>query len=163
MIYNLSNLYAQTDPRWGNEKLGLSAPADAILRLDGCAVTAIANLHNALFGSNFTPHDVNQMLIGKQGFVYDNHGYALLNWAAVPRIFPKLRYVAHDVGYNNPLVWSWINLFPKVPVIVEVQLQYSQHFILFVGDQLMVDSQDGKVKPTSTYPSRIATIRYARA
>ncbi|PWT73664.1 MAG: hypothetical protein C5B59_12790 [Bacteroidetes bacterium] len=163
MIFNLANLYGQEDPRWADEKTGNATPADATLKLDGCAVTAIANLHNAAFGTNLTPHDVNQALIANEGFVYDKHGYALLNWINVPKAFPKLYFVFKDGIYDNLRTWMWINVYPKLPVIVQVKLGYNSHFIIFVGNHLMVDSLDGKLKPTSTYPTLQATVRYGRA
>lgn len=163
MNFSLTNIYAQEDPRWADEKTGNATPADATLKIDGCAVTAIANLHNAAFGTNFTPHDVNQLLIQNNGFVYDKHGYALLNWVNVPKALPKLRFVFRDTSYSNALVWSWINVSPIMPVIVNVKLAYSNHFIVFIGNQLLIDSQDGKIKRTSVYPNLIGSVRYGRA
>jgi hypothetical protein len=129
----------------------------------GCAVTSIGNLHNAAFGTSYTPHDVNQLLMNNGGFVYSRDGYALLYWAKVQAAFPKLQFVYKDPIYSNPTVWAWINVTQHMPVIVETQLQYSTHFVVFLGNQLMVDSQDGKVKTTNTYKNYIASVRYKKA
>jgi len=163
MGFNLNHLYGQTDSRWKNQKLGLSKPKDGTIGKKGCVVTAIANLHNMVFGTDINPSYLNQLFTEKKVFVLDSQGYSIVNWTKVPLVLPKLKFVFRDNNYVNALVWSWINVNPRVPVIVAVGLGQGLHFLVFKGGGQLVDSLDGKIKPTSTYKTLIRSTRYSRA
>lgn len=157
-------MYGQTDTRWKNEKLGNSTKADGTIGNIGCTVTAICNLHNRLFGTDMTPSYLNKLFKDNGVYVPDAPGYSIVLWANVAKALPKLRFVYRDFNYSNSLVWSWINISPRVPVIVVVRTPFAaQHFLLFIGGGKLVDSLDGKEKSTSTYPTLIGSARFTRA
>ncbi len=156
-------VYGQLDARWKNKKLGNSTAKDATIGNYGCTLTAITNLHNRLFGTDLKPDEVNELFIKHKAYVLSK-GYALVLWANVPKALPKLKWVYRDPNYSNALVWSWINITPRVPVIVVAQTKFApQHFVLFIGGGKMIDSLDGKEKPTSTYPTLVGSARFTRS
>lgn len=163
MAYNTTHIYSQQDPRWNGVKLGKSRPANGTIGNFGCAITAIANLHNLAFGSNITPLEVNNRLNQVGGFVFDSYGYSIILWSAVQKAFPRLKFVYRDPRYNNALVWSWINISPRMPVIVAVSTpRIPLHFVVFFGGGKMVDSLTGTVRSTGTYQTLIRSVRYTR-
>lgn len=157
-------MYGQTDTRWRNEKLGQSKKADGTIGNIGCTLTAICNLHNRVFGTDMTPSYLNKLFIEKGVYVFDAQGYSIVLWGNVQRALPKLRFVYRDFNYNNAIVWTWINISPRLPVIVVARTPFAaQHFFLFIGGGRMVDSLDGREKSTSMYPTLIGSARLNRA
>lgn len=160
MGFYTAHLFSQTDPRWSKIKLGKSTAKNSTIGDIGCAMTAVCNLQNLLFGTRFTPQEVNQWCIEKDVYSYSN-GYALMNWTRVYRVFPGLKFVYRDWNYSNLLVWRWINISPKVPVIVCAKTRFApQHFFVFIGGGKMVDSLDGRIKPTSSYSALTGSVRF---
>lgn len=164
MSFDTSHVYGQLNPQWKNVKLGKSKPKDGTIGNYGCTITAITNLHNILFGTNLTPLDVNKLFIENNVFVLDKWGYSVVNWLRVGAALPRLNFVYRDQNYNNLLVWTWIKIFPQVPVIgvVRISVNVPQHFLLMIGDGKLVDSLDGRIKPTSTYSTYIGSARFTK-
>ncbi len=155
--------YSQTDPRWSNEKLGNSTQKDGTIGNKGCAVTALCNFYNRVFGTDINPSQLNKLLTDNGGYLLSS-GYSIVLWGNVYKSLPKLRFVSRDWNYSNGLVWSWINVNPRLPVIVCAKTSFSpQHFFVFIGGGRMVDSEDGREKSTSTYPVLTGSVRYAKA
>ncbi|MDQ3008822.1 MAG: hypothetical protein M3Q81_04475 [bacterium] len=161
MGFFTAHFYSQTDPRWSKEKLGFSTSS---IGGYGCAITAVSNLHNALFNTNITPSQMNQELKRVKAFSNGRQiGKGnLIVWTRVALAFPRLKFMYRDWNYSNSRVWSWINLSPRVPVIVCAKTNFvPQHFFLFIGGGKMVDSLDGKIKSTGTYPTLTGSARYS--
>ena len=155
--------YSQTDSRWKNERLGKSTQKDGTIGNKGCVITALCNLYNRVFGEDINPSQLNKLLTNNGGYLLSG-GYSLVLWGNVYRSLPKLKFVFRDPNYSNSLVWSWINVTPRLPVIVCARTKFApQHFFLFIGGGKMIDSLDGKEKSTSTYPTLTGSARYTRA
>lgn len=165
MAFFTNHFYSQNDSRWRRQKLGKSKPANGTIGAKGCVVTAIANLHNALFDTNIDPSWLNKEFTAKGVYTYDNYGYALVIWANVARVLPKLKFVYRDYNYNNPIVWAWINVWPRLPVIVQFRISaaFPSHFVIAIGGGKIVDSIDGKIKKFGSYSTPIGSARYNRA
>lgn len=163
MSFDLSHLYGQRDSRWQGKKLGNSYSLDGTIGNKGCALTAITNLNNMLFGTNLTPDEVNDLFTVNQCYSKDAAGYSIVNWTRVFLVFPHLKFVFRDWNYSNLLVFKWINISPRLPVIVAVRPKFTpNHFVVFIGGQKMVDSLDGVIKPTSTYPALTGSVRFTK-
>lgn len=164
-MFYTSHFYSQNGAAYKNEKLGKSKPKDGTIGNKGCVVTAIANLHNALFNTNIDPSWLNKEFTAKGVYDYDALGYALVIWGRVPFVLPQLKFVNRDRNYNNPLVWAWINIWPCTPVIVQawISAKFPSHFFLAIGGGKIVDSLDGKIKSFGTYKSPIGSARYNKS
>ena len=136
-----TRIYSQRDWRWywkrgwfGRGHLGSV----------GCTVTALTSL---LFvaGYDLTPPQVAERLRAVNGFIGD-----LLYWSKVEKAFPKIKFQWRFYKYNNTEVKKLVD--KGVPVLVEVLLKGSRHWVLFLGDQKMSDPWTGKVVSTSLYP-----------
>lgn len=151
-------MYSQNDPRWSRKKLGHSKTLT--IGGYGCAVTAIVNFHNKAFGTSITPLQLNDLLVKQpNGFV----NQTLVNWIVAAKVLPRMKFISRDWNYNNLTVWRWINVSPKMPVIIAVRPSFvPQHFVLFIGNGQMIDSLDGKVKSTSAYKTLIGSVRYTK-
>lgn len=138
---------------------------DGTIGNKGCTLTAICNWHNAVFKTNITPRELNDILSAKNLYSYDGSGYAVINWVKLPQALPYLKFVYRDWNYNNPIVWAWINMWPRVPVIVQVRIsaKFPSHFVLAIGGGKIVDSLDGKIKAFGTYTNPIGSARLNRA
>ncbi len=165
MSFYQTHLYSQNDPAYKNEKLGKSTPRNGTIGNKGCTLTAIANLHNALFNTNIDPSWLNKQFTAKGVYAYDSLGYANVIWSNVARVLPQLKFIARDRNYSNPTVWAWINISPRVPVIVQVwiSVKFPSHFVLAIGGGKIVDSLDGKVKPFGTYQNPIGSARFGKS
>lgn len=145
---------SQTDPRWSSKTY---ADGKLTIGVAGCALVALTNLINIISGTTYTPVEVDEKLV-KVGA----YSGSLMYWVNVPKAFP-LKFVYRDFNYSNVLVASYVYLL-RIPVIVAVKTKFSPlHFVLYVGDTLMIDSQDGAVKSTSFYNTRIGDVRYIKS
>lgn len=128
---------SQRDPRWRNIPLGFSSTTT--IGSHGCTITCIA----MILGT--TPDVVNERLKAVNGYANTN----LVIWAKLEEAFP---------GIKIKRVWSYDNEDVKknVPnVLVEVDGQPiggHRHWVVFVGNQKMIDPWDGKEKSTASYP-----------
>jgi hypothetical protein len=140
--------FSQRDPKWRNNKMGKSG-----LRIHdyGCTITILASLLCSV-GYRETPKTVNRKLTAHRGYYKST---ALLLWNAVPRIWPKTKFVRRAYNYNNPVV-AWYVYIKKMPVMVQVsaaKIGAYRHWVLFIGSRKMMDPWTGKIVSTSTYPA----------
>lgn len=146
---------SQTDPRWKTKKY-----ANGVYTIGekGCALTALTNVINSVSTSALTPPQVDEKLKAVGGYSGAN-----LYWVKVPKAFPQLKFIYRDWNYSNPIVSYYVYLL-HMPVIVAVRTPFTPlHFVTYIGDTKMIDSQDGKIKSTGFYPTRTGSVRYQRA
>jgi hypothetical protein len=149
--------YKQTDPRWNNVRLGYGPTT---IGKAGCVISCIGYLHNSLTGSNLTPLEVNTALLKAKAYVGD-----LVLWSRVPKAFPELQFKFRDYNYKNLLVWSWINIWPRLPVLVQNLLPGSSsgsHWRLFLGNQKCYNPLSGSIESTSVYKILTGSARFTR-
>lgn len=135
-----TRIYSQRDWRWTWKKVGFGKGRFGTI---GCTVTALTGL---LFiaGYDLTPPQVAEKLRSVNGFVGD-----LILWSKIEKAFPKVKFIYRFYKYDNTAVK---NILAKgIPVLVEVLLSGSRHWVLFLGDKMMSDPWVGKVVPTSKY------------
>lgn len=148
--------YKQTDIRWRDEKLGFGS---STIGQAGCTISCIGYLHNKLTGQDLNPSQVNAKLKAVGAF-----SYSLVVWYKVPLAFPELVWKYRDYNYNNAIVWSWINVWPRVPVLVECAMPGSvsgRHWRLFVGGGRCYNPLSGAVESTSVYPILTGSARFS--
>jgi len=149
--------YKQTDTRWKNEILGFGKTT---IGQAGCTISCIGYLHNLLTGEDLNPSQVNAKMKAVGAF-----SAGLVLWSKVGLAFPELVFKYRDYNYNNFLVWSWINVSPKVPVLVENILPASvsgRHWRLFLGGQKCYNSLSGAIESTSVYTILSGSARFAK-
>lgn len=148
--------YKQGDSRWANEIVGFGK---FTMKAAGCTVSCIGYIHNKATGQNLTPHDINERLKAAKAF-----SGSLILWARIPIAFPELKFVFRDYNYNNFLVWSWININPRFPVLVECVLPNTaggRHWRVFVGGGKCYNPISGAIESTSKYPTLTGSARYS--
>jgi hypothetical protein len=130
----------QDDPRWVNLRLGNSPYTVGV---SGCTVTDLA----MYIGT--TPDVVVQRLMAVGGLTQDG----LVIWAKIAEAFPGV-YIEEPYfrAYNNDEVKN------NTPCLVEVDYDgntrtIGNHWVLYIGNQQLVDPLDAQVKPTSSYPA----------
>ena len=129
---------SQRDPRWSKQQLGTS---NTTIGGFGCTITSIA----MLIGT--TPDVVNRELKRVGGYANGN----LVIWSKVPVAFPQLIFIKRVNYYNNDDVKA------NLPCLVEVDFDgspntFGNHWIVFIGNQRLLDPWTGQDRPTSTYP-----------
>lgn len=136
-----TKIYSQRDWRWYWKRVGFGKGHFGNI---GCTVTALTGL---LFvaGYDLTPPQVAEKLRSVNAFIGD-----LLYWSRVEKAFPKVKFQWRFYKYNNVEVKKLVD--KGIPVLVEVLLSGSRHWVLFLGDKKMSDPWTGKVLSTSTYP-----------
>jgi len=142
--------YSQNDIRWKNVLLGNSSTST--LGRFGCAVTCIA----IIVGE--TPDLVNQKLKNAGCFDVD-----LLYFDRVPNAYPQLQFV-QSAPYDNNVVLNTIakNNFCIVEVDFDgiIATPADHHFVVYIGNHLLIDPWDGAVKQTSAYPIQQNMVVY---
>jgi len=135
-----TKIYSQRDIRWSWKKVGFGKGRFGTV---GCTVTALTGL---LFiaGYDLTPPQVAEKLRAVNGFVGD-----LILWSKIEKAFPKVKFIYRFYKYNNTAVKNILN--NGVPVLVEVLMGGSRHWVLYLGDKMMSDPWVGKVVLTSKY------------
>lgn len=134
---------SQRDPKWANVILGYG-PGN--IGQYGCTITAITMLLNSK-GANLNPSQVNDKMKDAGAFVGN-----LVWWAKLPQAFPQITSVYKYYTYDNEIVKGLIKQgYPVVVCVDGSPIGSSQHWVLYVGDQTLLDPWDGKGKPTSTY------------
>ncbi len=130
--------FAQTDPRWGADKLG---PTESTLAAEGCALTSAA-MALGFYGMTVDPKQLNRFLTENQGFT--ERGW--LYWEVAAEFEPgKVRHAYEDLPSYRLIDW---NLLRKNPVIVRIRRPAGgTHFVLVVGkvgyEYLAQDPGDG--------------------
>ena len=146
---------SQRNPQWSGDKLGFGSRT---IGLYGCTITCLTMLLNYL-GYSETPKTVNLTLktLGEYDPVKNPKGAfqgSLLVWGNVQRKYPKIRFVYRDWNYQNVKVWIWINVYPRLPVMVEVnaaKIGGLKHWVLFKGSQRCNDPWTGTEISTGYY------------
>lgn len=150
-------IYLQTDPRWGNDRLGGSSES---FSSTGCTVCSVS-MALAEFNLHLTPGELNALLKKREGFVHNGW----LRWDAIRTISngrleilmprnPEFRIIDDALRAGNPVV-AKVLLNREVP-----------HWVLIVGKEgyeyLVKDPLgDGKDIETlsQSYPNGIQSIR----
>lgn len=154
--------YKQTDSRWNKTKLGFG---NTTIGQGGCTICCIGYLHNLITGDDLTPPEVNQRLKDAGAFIMSSVLWKRNGIDYINRAFPELQFVYRDWNYHNPTVWSWINLYPRLPVLVENMLPGSvsgKHWRLFVGGMKCYNPLSGAVEPTSVYKTLTGSARFKK-
>lgn len=150
MIKTLS----QRDPQWANIKLGTS---NTTIGSHGCTITSLTMLLNH-YGGNYTPDQVNERLKSLPKDQNGNTGFAngnLVYWSRIKEAFPQVKSVERITNYDNNKVAS------SLPALVEVdgsRIGASKHWVLYIGNQKMLDPWFGNEKSTSYYAPTGCTI-----
>ena len=142
--------YSQRDNRWKDIKLGFS---NLTIGGYGCLITSIGNAIDT------TPDVVNTQLKKVNGFapadpVNQPKIKTLVDWTKINLAFPHLKFVWRSKVYDNKAVLSQIkrNGF----CVVEVRTwNLQKHWVLFIGNQKMIDPWYGAIRSTSSYPACI--------
>lgn len=152
---NISPL-SQNNPQWKNTKLGYG---DVTIGGYGCLITAIACLARL-----DDPRKVNDILKENSGFVNEQGGTNMgtyVVWNAVSKI-PGLTFKYRYYSYDNELVKKIIDT--NGGCIIEVDgspIGGYRHWLLYIGNGQLIDTWDGKVKPTTSYtPISFVDIEY---
>lgn len=151
----------QNDPRWANDKLGVSR-----LTVDrwGCALTSLVNLANAL-GVNkkgLTPGDIAHDVACFTDSNYKG-GPGLILWDKVCKLIGDIQYVGSQVGEHPETIAAAIK-DPTRGVILNVN--GGAHFVLgwsnpwFGKDFRIADPLDGKVVGAKARWHNIVGARY---
>ncbi len=114
----------QQDGRWGPAGLGTS-PADTIASA-GCAITAVDMLL-AYYGLGTDPGRLNSWLAANAGYAFEDE----IEWAQVGSAGENRITFTGWFGADLNLITS--ELDDGHPVVAEVVLNGSQHFILLTG------------------------------
>lgn len=163
-------LYKQADPRWAKKIVGFGNKSQTFEHV-GCTVSDITYLYNFVTGKNFTPEDINGKLITLGEYSAKNQRGAFIGasimWKNIEKALPELKWVYRDYNYNNTKVWSWITLWPRLPVLVEIYKSDSvtkRHWVVYLGGQKMYDPIQGKILSTSTpgYNTPTGSSRFSR-
>ena len=134
---------SQRDDRWANQKLGFSV--NTTIGQAGCVITAIA----MKFGT--TPDVVNEALKALPRDAKGNGGYFdanLVVWKKLEEALPGVQFVNIYDHYDNDIVLK------SLPCIVEVDgtpIGAPMHWVLFIGNQKILDPWDGVERSTATY------------
>lgn len=132
---------SQRDNRWKNDKLGFS---NTTIEYYGCTITSLAWILKT------TPDIVNQKLKKVKGYSDgQNIGKGnLIVWEAIPRAFPQVEKAIRVRSYDNEAVKN------NLPCLVEVdgsRIGASRHWVVYLGNQQMMDPWFGNIKNTSFY------------
>lgn len=127
---------SQQNPKWKNIKLGFS---NLTIGSSGCLITDLAMV------ADTTPDVVNQKMKAIKGF-----SGALVLWAKIQQALPHLKFVWRFYKYDNNIVLYQIkrNGF----CLVECRVFSGKHWVICIGNRLLIDPWDGKIKSTWRYP-----------
>lgn len=148
----ITKLYAQTDPRWANQLLGFNTSRPYTIGNYGCVVTAIGNLLRAITGNAmYSPEYINTWGKANGGFAL---GGGLAKWDAYLNLGS---FTAHGQTSSLEEVNKWLQVDENF-AIVEFQLPGTQHYCLAPYIGMIIDSEDGNLKPMGTYPFLMARL-----
>jgi len=142
-------ILSQRDAHWANMKLGMSG---VTIGGYGCTITCLSMI------AGVTPDVMNDTLIRVGGFVAPKDNPAqrnLVNWEMVHIAFPFLSFVNRGYGNNEyEIVTSTKqNGFCLVEVDFDNNIRTDgRHWVLYIGDGLLIDPWTGTMDPVSKYP-----------
>lgn len=164
-------LYKQGDERWARKIVGFGNKTQTFKNV-GCTICDITYLYNFITGKNFTPEDINGKLLALGEYSKNNDRGAFIGasvvWKNIEKALPELKFVYRDYNYSNLTVFRWLNVWPRLPVLVEVYKGESvtkRHWVTYIGGQQMYDPITGSIISTSTkgYTPATGSARYTRA
>lgn len=140
---------SQRNPEWAGDLLGYST-GKWTMGNGGCALTSVTILASQVY-KDLTPGQLNQKL--KDAGAFDG---AELDWTAVPRVLPALRYI-HRRDWNFPVPQIGLDELREDiarygPVILEVDFiprtsKQEMHFVVALevtnNDVRIIDPWDG--------------------
>ncbi len=131
---------SQRDNRWSGQKLGFSTTTT--IGSHGCTITCVAML------AGLTPDDVNNRLKAVNGYANTN----LIIWTKIKEAISWLEFEWRGYSYENDRVTSAIS--KNGGCLVEVDgtpIGGTKHWVIYIGNQKLIDPWDGMEKPTSSY------------
>ena len=132
----------QRDSKWANIKLGNGT---VTIGGYGCTITALACLLET------TPIIINDKLKANGGFGGTTKN--LVVWSALSKAFPEIIDVERITSYDNEKVKQAIEKNGGCLVEVDgTRIGASRHWVLYIGNQEMIDPWTGVIKATSYYP-----------
>lgn len=144
---------SQRDPRWANKTLGFST---STIGGYGCTLTCLTSLAKLS-----DVGQVNEMLkaLGNYNATTNPNGAflgSLIVWANVGKALKNLSYNGRFYMYDNIGVANYV-YNKKTPVVVQVDATpigapRSDHYVLYLGDQKLMDPWTGSIRPTSDFP-----------
>jgi uncharacterized protein YoxC len=139
--------YSQNDAQWKALKHGTS---NSTIGSTGCTITALA-MALASIGYDENPKTANQKLTENGGYSSGN----LLLWTAIEKIWPRAKFLWRGKTYttdDNAKVADAIKKYGSCLVEVDATpIGGTKHWVLYIGNQRLIDPFDGLEKPTSTY------------
>lgn len=135
---------SQRDGRWKDIKIGNSS---STIGSYGCTLTCLAML------SNTTPDITNAFLTAVNGFSVDRIIWTKLNETKLGLHFPDMgrQYVYNDVAVRDAIK-AYGGCLVEVDFDGIISTPNDRHWVLYIGDQKLIDPWDGKIKSTSSYP-----------
>lgn len=141
------NKYSQNDIQWKSIKHGTSS---SNIGATGCTITALAMMLQSI-GYEENPKTVNQKLTDNGGYSNGN----LLLWESINKIWPRAKWTWRGWSYtddDNAKIASAIKNYGSCLVEVNgAPIGGTKHWVIYIGNQKMIDPWDGLEKPTSSY------------
>lgn len=138
--------YAQTDGRWGKLLLGNNTKTQYDLANYGCLITAWGNMLWWITGdSEYTPAMVNQWLKDNGGFV---NGGTMIWGKPLGLGHVTAKGTTSDLNAINQFLAADVNNYAILQV---TKPGFPMHFVFAPIADEIVDSEDGVIKPMSTY------------
>lgn len=146
----MSLITPQSQRASGNDKikLGTGDKNTTTIASHGCTITDIA------MAAGLSVREVNQLFIKHGVYAGSNGVFNLVNWTKIKLAIPWLEFEWRGYGYDNDRVAAAIkkNGFCLVEVDFDgTPRTDDKHWVLYIGDQKMIDPWTGTVRPTSTY------------
>ncbi len=133
----------QRDIRWKNVPLGFSS---LTLGDYGCTITCLAML------AGLNPDEVNARLKAVNGF----QDKSLILWSKIKEAIPWLEFEWRGKPYDNEKVKGAVEEYGACLVEVDfdgkIATPNDKHWILYIGNQQMIDPWTGAKKSTGWYP-----------
>lgn len=135
---------SQRDSHWGDITIGHSTSK---ISAYGCTLTCLSIL------ANTTPDVINAFLTAVDGFQVDRILWPKLNETKLGLHFPDMgrQYVYNDVAVRDAIK-AYSGCLVEVDFDGIISTPNDRHWVLYIGDQKLIDPWDGKIKPTSSYP-----------
>jgi len=134
---------SQRDPHWSNVPLGFS---NLTIGGYGCTITCISML------ACLNPDEVNARLKAVNGFSNGN----LVIWTKIKEAIPWLEFEWRGYSFDNERVKGAIDTYGACLVEVDfdgkIATPSDKHWVLYKGDQKMIDPWTGVEKSTGWYP-----------
>lgn len=142
-------ILSQRDPKWNRKKLGFG---QTTIHSYGCTITSLASL------LDLTPDVVNDKLKEVGGYAGTNKN--LIIWSKIDEAFDNASFKFRGYEYDNFKVKAAIEAYGGCLVEVDGKpIGAPTHWVLYIGNQKLMDPWVGKIEPTSKYkPTGFAII-----